>query len=333
MLECLHDLQGVAPAARREPGDRPTARPSASCRSWPHEHDATAVYFASDASPFAMRRDQRVEDARSKQHGIEPRRTPGNFVADIGKPKPYAVFTPFHRAWKELPRREIHGAPRTVPVPATSRSAACRTLPGTVPDPMPGGETAGAQAHERLAARRHRHLRRAPRPRRRRHVDAEPLPALRLHLGPRARGEGRPPRRVHAPARLARLLRPRPPAQPGQRQARLSQGARRDRLGWPRRALRRLVRGPDGLSDRRRRHARAQDDGLDAQPRPPDHRVLSRQGPAHRLAPRRAALHAPAARRRRGQQQRQLAVDLVGRRRSRAGQPQALQPDAPAAAP
>ena len=40
-----------------------------------------------------------------------------------------------------------------------------------------------------------------------------------------------------------------------------------------------------------------------------------------------------AARRRRGQQQRQLAVDLLGRRRSRAGQPPPLQPDAPAAAP
>ena len=52
---------------------------------------------------------------RCSEAGVEPRRTPGNFVADIGKAKPYAVFTPFWRAWKELPRREVHGAPAQGP--------------------------------------------------------------------------------------------------------------------------------------------------------------------------------------------------------------------------
>ena len=61
------------------------------------EHDATAVFFASDVSPFAMRRDKRVEEAL-KEVGVEPRRTPGNFIADIGKLKPYGVFSPFWRA-------------------------------------------------------------------------------------------------------------------------------------------------------------------------------------------------------------------------------------------
>ena len=62
------------------------------------EHGATAAYFASDVSPFARRRDERVVEAL-REAGVEPRRTPGNFVADIGKLKPYAVFTPFWRAW------------------------------------------------------------------------------------------------------------------------------------------------------------------------------------------------------------------------------------------
>ena len=103
------------------------------------EHDATAVYFASDVSPFAMSRDKHVVEAL-KEAGIEPRRTPGNFIADIGKPKPYVVFTPFWKAWQQLPRREIHGAPRKVPVPADLKV-------GEIPTPkttwLEGGETAG----------------------------------------------------------------------------------------------------------------------------------------------------------------------------------------------
>ena len=81
------------------------------------EHDATAVFFASDVSPFAMARDKRVEEAL-KEVGVEPRRTPGNFIADIGKVKPYVVFTPVWRAHAKLPRRDIHGAPRKITVPS-----------------------------------------------------------------------------------------------------------------------------------------------------------------------------------------------------------------------
>src|SRR3954454_11433880 len=143
MLECLQDLRQ---ALRARGGDLVTARgtPEQELPKLAREHHATAVYFASDASPFAMRRDQWVEAALREQ-AIEPRRTPGNFVADIGRPKPYAVFTPFWRAWKELPRREIHGAPRSIPVPPG-------LLPGElpdldledlVPDPLKGGETEG----------------------------------------------------------------------------------------------------------------------------------------------------------------------------------------------
>ena len=139
MLEALHDLRE---SLQQRGGDLVVVK-GAPERELPRlaaEHGATAAYFASDASPFAMGRDKRVEEAL-KEHGVEPRRTPGNFVADIGKPKPYAVFTPFWRAWKELPRREIHGAPRTVPVPGDLKAGTIPKLPDTVPDPLPGGET------------------------------------------------------------------------------------------------------------------------------------------------------------------------------------------------
>ena len=189
---------------------------------------------------------------------VEPRRTPGNFVADIGRPKPYTVFTPFWRAWKELraPRDPRRAAQRSRPGGPHDRPAAGarRHRPG----PDGGRRDRGPQAHARLAARRDRRLRRAPRPGRRRDLDAQPLPALRLHLRARARAQSRPARRLHAPARVARLLCPCPPAQPGQRPPRPPLRARRDRVGGPRRALRRLARGPHRLSDRRRGHARAQ---------------------------------------------------------------------------
>ncbi len=127
------------------------------------EHGAEAVYFASDASPFAIARDRRVE-AALREAGVEPRRTPGNFVADIGKPKPYAVFTPFWRAWKELPRREVHGGAaqgRRAVGPARGGDPE----PGRAeahaggPRPVPRRRARRPRADARVAARRHRQLR------------------------------------------------------------------------------------------------------------------------------------------------------------------------------
>jgi deoxyribodipyrimidine photo-lyase len=82
------------------------------------EAGAEAVHFASDVSPFATARDRRTE-AALREAGVAPRRHPGNFAADdVGEPRPYVVFTPFWRVWRELPRREVHGAPRAVRVPS-----------------------------------------------------------------------------------------------------------------------------------------------------------------------------------------------------------------------
>jgi deoxyribodipyrimidine photo-lyase len=111
------------------------------------ETGADVVHFASDVSPFAMARDRRVAAA------MPVRRHPGNFVADVGVPRtqggrPYAVFSPFHRAWERLPRRSVHGAPRALSFPPGIR-------PGEIPrgpepeaaEPFPPGEAA---ARERL---------------------------------------------------------------------------------------------------------------------------------------------------------------------------------------
>ena len=81
-----------------------------------------AAYFASDVSPFALARDRRVEAALDGA-GVEVRRQPGLFVADIGQVRtkdgrPHSVFSPFHRAWEQVPRREVHGAPRRLAFPS-----------------------------------------------------------------------------------------------------------------------------------------------------------------------------------------------------------------------
>src|SRR4051794_3792645 len=135
LYAALHDLRA---SLRQRGGDLAVLRgaPEKELVKLASEHDATAVYFASDVSPFALRRDREVVTAL-QQAGVRPCRTPGNFIADIGKPKPYVVFTPFWRAWQQLPRREIHGAPRKVPVPA---NLAVGRIPSGGHD---GGETAG----------------------------------------------------------------------------------------------------------------------------------------------------------------------------------------------
>jgi len=118
------------------------------------EVGATRAYFASDVSPFATARDRRAEAALARG-GLEVHRRSGLFVADIGAVRtkdgrPHSVFSPFHRAWKVAPRREVHGAPRRLAFPAG-------VDPGSLPapprpeagDPLPPGERAG---RERMTA-------------------------------------------------------------------------------------------------------------------------------------------------------------------------------------
>ena len=120
LLTALHELR----AALRDRGGElvvRAGRPEQVLPALARETGAEAVYLASDVSPFAMARDRRVTAALD---GIaEVRRTPGNFVADVGVPKtsdgrPFSVFSPFWRAWERLERRDVHGAPRALNVPS-----------------------------------------------------------------------------------------------------------------------------------------------------------------------------------------------------------------------
>jgi deoxyribodipyrimidine photo-lyase len=118
LLACLHELE----AALRERGGGLALRHGAPERELPalaRETHAAAVYWASDATPYALARDRRVRE-RLSEAGVEAVPGPGNFAADIGRPrtkggKPFTVFTPFHRTWSALERRIVHRAPRQLP--------------------------------------------------------------------------------------------------------------------------------------------------------------------------------------------------------------------------
>ena len=131
LLGCLRELR----AALRERGADLVVRrgdPARELARLAREAGARALHFASDVSPYAMARDRRVERALAGED-VEVVRHPGLFAADVGAPRtrdgrPYAVFSPFWRAWEELPRREVHGAPRKLALPPDAAAGAIPAL-------------------------------------------------------------------------------------------------------------------------------------------------------------------------------------------------------------
>src|SRR5215207_1756062 len=144
LLGCLRELR----EALRERGADlvvRVGRPERELAALAAETGAARLHFASDVSPFAVARDARVTRA-VEAAGLEVVRHPGLFVADVGKPRtkdgrPFSVFSPFSRAWERLERREVHGAPRRLALPAGVEpgkfpSAAALGLPDDVTDPF-----------------------------------------------------------------------------------------------------------------------------------------------------------------------------------------------------
>ena len=218
MLECL--TRAARAALQERGGNLVIARgtPERELPKLAREHGATAVYFASDASPFAMRARQAGRGGaarggrRAAPHARQLRRRHRQAEAVRGL---HAVLARLEGAAAARdPRRAAQG-------PGARRTCASGEIPSLSARARQDVPTAARrrdrrpQAHARLAARRDRHYDDAPRPARRRHLAcSRPY----LHFGcvsrARARGARRTPRRLHPPARLARLLRPRAPAPP-----------------------------------------------------------------------------------------------------------------------
>src|SRR5918994_6387337 len=125
LLGCLEELRE---ALRRRGADLVVRAgdPARELSALAEEAGATRLRFASDVSAFALARDRRVCEAMDEA-GVEVVRHPGLFAADVNKARtkdgrPFAVFSPFSRAWERLERREVHGAPRRLFVPSGLRA-------------------------------------------------------------------------------------------------------------------------------------------------------------------------------------------------------------------
>lgn len=119
------------------------------------ECDAGELHVSADWSSFAKRREQDLKRA-CKAQGIAFRAHPGTTIVVPGTVTPgggdhFKVFSPFHRAWEEVPSRPLAASPRRLKVP--SRLAAGRLpaldslLRGELsPERARGGETEGRKA-------------------------------------------------------------------------------------------------------------------------------------------------------------------------------------------
>ena len=156
LLECLRELDGRL----RERGSGLVVRhgpPERELAALAEETGARELHFSADVSPFARDRGRLVADALAGA-GVELCAHPGLYVADAPGEvrtkagKPQTVFSPYHRAWLDEPRRPVHGAPRSLPpLPsglAKGRPPALESIaPGdAVPEPAAGGELAGRAA-------------------------------------------------------------------------------------------------------------------------------------------------------------------------------------------
>jgi deoxyribodipyrimidine photo-lyase len=155
MLGCLAELD----TALRERGGKlviRSGRPEQLVPELCAEVGASDLYFTADASPWARARDQRVIDALD---GVRAHAMPGACVVDdparieTKQGGPYTVFTPFARAWRQVPRRELVRAPPEVRTPRNLAAGALPKLtdlgfeePASAGGFEPGEEAARKQA-------------------------------------------------------------------------------------------------------------------------------------------------------------------------------------------
>jgi len=151
MLEALHDLD----ESLRKAGGRLFVRqgdPVREAVAVARECGATAIHTSADWSAYARRREEHLARACPEER-IELCLHPGVTIVDPGTVTPasgdhFKVFTPFHRAWSQVGRRESHGTPRKLTVAgklAAGRLPDLDSLIDGKPSPkrMPGGEGEG----------------------------------------------------------------------------------------------------------------------------------------------------------------------------------------------
>ncbi|MFC5890994.1 cryptochrome/photolyase family protein [Kitasatospora aburaviensis] len=165
LADCLADLD----ASLRGIGSRLTVRRGDAAEQTAGlaaETGATTVHVAAGVTGFAHRREVRLRKAlgdRLHVHDASVTVVPPGRITPVGRDH-YAVFTPYHRAWQEAPRRTVLAAPRALRTPGGLGSDPLLVSGTTSPGLPPGGESAGrarwrtwdidayADVHDDLAA-------------------------------------------------------------------------------------------------------------------------------------------------------------------------------------
>lgn len=148
LLDCLRDLD----RSLRERGARLVVRrgdPVEQALRVAEEAGADALHMSDDVSGYARQRRERLWRECERQR-IALRTHPGVTIAEPGEVLPaggdhYRVFTPYWRAWRELPRRRPLPAPRRLALPSgvrVGRLLALERLSDGTPSPglTEGGE-------------------------------------------------------------------------------------------------------------------------------------------------------------------------------------------------
>jgi deoxyribodipyrimidine photo-lyase len=154
MLEALRDLD----RSLRLAGGRLFIRrgdPVGEAIALARECGAAELHVSADWSDYARRREQRLRSACEGER-IDFRAHPGTTVVTPAAVTPaggdhFKVFTPFHRAWEDVPLRPRAAAPRrlaTPPRPAIGRLPAAKSL--LAGDPSPGRAAGGESEGRRL---------------------------------------------------------------------------------------------------------------------------------------------------------------------------------------
>ncbi|RKT19504.1 deoxyribodipyrimidine photo-lyase [Streptomyces sp. 1114.5] len=150
LAECLADLD----ASLRRIGARLVVRrgdPAGQAARVAAEAGADTVHVAAGVSAFARRREARLRErlgGRLHVHDGVLTVLPPGLVTPAGRDH-YAVFTPYHRAWQQAPRRSVLGAPRKLSTPDGIDGVALPTAKPVSPALPEGGETAARELRRR----------------------------------------------------------------------------------------------------------------------------------------------------------------------------------------
>ncbi|MFD5462853.1 cryptochrome/photolyase family protein [Kitasatospora sp. NPDC127059] len=150
LADCLTDLDaslrrtGSRLIVRRGATDEQTARVAA-------EAGAGTVHLAAGVSAFARRREARLLARfgdRLHVHDGSVTVVPAGRITPAGRDH-YAVFTPYHRAWQQVPHRTVLDAPRVIRTPGGIGSENL-VVTGQISPGLPvGGETAARERWRR----------------------------------------------------------------------------------------------------------------------------------------------------------------------------------------